>query len=188
MEELTTTSGIVALAAAAAATVALVLLAILAFKLRRLRKKQSLVLGDSGERDLVRHAVEIQQAVEAIRDYTEDVGQKLKSKIDDLELRLRECLSHHSVVRYDAYNEMSGRQSSTLALLDEERSGIVVSSILHRDQARIYVKHLDRGSSEIELSPEEAEAVKAAFERSQAISDLSGDEPSAAYENRIPGA
>ena len=46
------------------------------------------------------------------------------------------CIAHTSVVRYDAMNELSGQQSSTVALLDERRTGVVISSILHRDQAR----------------------------------------------------
>jgi ATP-dependent Clp protease adapter protein ClpS len=58
---------------------------------------------------------------------------------------------------------MSGRQSSSFALLDAHRSGIVVSSILHREQARVYVKRVHNGQSELDLSPEELEAIEAAF-------------------------
>jgi len=65
-------------------------------------------------------------------------------------------------VRYDAYNEMSGRQSTTIALLDTERSGLVLSSIAHRDQARVYVKEVVAGRGELQLSPEEEEAVRLA--------------------------
>jgi hypothetical protein len=67
------------------------------------------------------------------------------------------------MVRYDAYNELSGAQSSSLALLDTHRSGVVVTSIVHRDQARIYLKQLTLGASEIELSPEEQQAVDRAL-------------------------
>ena len=49
------------------------------------------------------------------------------------------------MIRYDAYNEMSGRQSSSMALLDEKGTGVVMSSILHRDQARLYVKGVRDG-------------------------------------------
>jgi ATP-dependent Clp protease adapter protein ClpS len=66
-------------------------------------------------------------------------------------------------VRYDAYNEMSGQQSSSVALLDSHRSGVVVSSIAHRDQARVYVKQVHNGQSELELSPEEQEAIETAM-------------------------
>ena len=69
------------------------------------------------------------------------------------------------MIRYDAYNEMSGRQSSSMALLDEKGTGVVLSSILHRDQARLYVKGVRDGTPEVELSPEEDEAVRTALGR-----------------------
>jgi len=58
---------------------------------------------------------------------------------------------------------MSGRQSSSLALLDKRRSGLVLSTILHRDHARVYVKHVQDGEGDLELSPEEREAVETAL-------------------------
>jgi hypothetical protein len=57
---------------------------------------------------------------------------------------------------------MSGRQSSSIALLDEKGTGVVMSSILHREQARLYAKGIRDGQSDVELSPEENEAVEAA--------------------------
>jgi hypothetical protein len=77
--------------------------------------------------------------------------------------RIDGCVAYTSLVRYDAWGEMSGQQSSTMALLDSRRSGVVVSSILHRDQARVYVKQVREGESELELSPEEREAIEAAM-------------------------
>ena len=58
---------------------------------------------------------------------------------------------------------MSGRQSASIALLDTTRSGIVLSSIHHRDQARLYAKQVRDGEAEIALSPEEEEAVRLAL-------------------------
>jgi hypothetical protein len=57
---------------------------------------------------------------------------------------------------------MSGRQSSSIALLDENGTGVVMSSILHREQARLYAKGVKDGQSDVELSPEENEAIEAA--------------------------
>ncbi|HEX3690187.1 MAG TPA: DUF4446 family protein, partial [Solirubrobacteraceae bacterium] len=67
---------------------------------------------------------------------------------------------HRALVRYDAYNEMSGHQSLSIALLDSNRSGIVLSSIHHRDQARLYAKQVTAGTPELKLSPEEEEALR----------------------------
>jgi hypothetical protein len=51
----------------------------------------------------------------------------------------------------------------SIALLDEEQSGIVLSCIHHRDQARVYAKQVHGGQGELELSPEESEAVRLAL-------------------------
>ena len=80
------------------------------------------------------------------------------------EQRLDGAIAYRSLVRYDAYGEMSGRQSTSIALLDATRSGIVLSSIHHRDQARLYAKQVNDGRGELELSPEEDEAIRLALE------------------------
>lgn len=162
MNDLTSTVGIVALAAGAVAVVALVTAAILAFRLRRVRSEQRAVLGDRRE-DLVSHAAALQNQFTALNDYVEDVVARLDGRMATAEGRLDGAVSYSSLVRYDAYGEMSGRQSVSIALLDATRSGIVLSSIHHRDQARFYAKRVRDGESEIELSPEEAEAIAAAL-------------------------
>jgi hypothetical protein len=159
VDELTTTEGIAALAAGGVALAALVLAVILGFKLRRLRSGQRTVLGDSENRDLVAHAAELQEAFVQLRDWVEDTAQGLERRMGEAEGRIDGCVTYRSLVRYDAYGEMSGRQSSSVALLDAHRSGVVVSSILHRDQARVYVKQIHEGESELDLSPEEREAI-----------------------------
>ena len=68
-----------------------------------------------------------------------------------------------ALVRFDAYNEMSGRQSTSIALLDAHGSGLVLTSIHHRDQARVYAKQVTEGRGELELAPEEEEAVRIAL-------------------------
>jgi hypothetical protein len=59
--------------------------------------------------------------------------------------------------------EMTGRQSSSVALLDSNGNGVVMSSILHREQARLYAKQIVGGRSELELSPEEQQALQTAM-------------------------
>jgi hypothetical protein len=163
MDELTTTQGIVALAAAGVAAVALILAIVLAFKLRRMRGAQKAVLGGNGARDLVVHAEQLEKGFTDMRDWVEESIEHFERRMQSTESRLDGCVAYRSLVRYDAYNELSGHQSSSLALLDARKSGVVVSSIVHRDQARLYVKQLQEGESEIALSPEEQEAVDTAL-------------------------
>ena len=76
-----------------------------------------------------------------------------------------ESVRNISIVRYDAYEDAGGNQSASLAVLDSQRTGVVVSAIQGRDYARIYMKELDRGRPSVALSPEEAEAVERAMSR-----------------------
>ena len=165
MDGLNSTEGIVALAGAALGLIALVLAIVLAFKLRRLRAAQRRVLGEAGELDLIEHAARLEQGFVALRDWVEETAQGIETRMGSAEDRIDGCVTYRSLIRYDAYGEMSGRQSSSIALLDSHQSGVVMSSILHRENARVYVKQLHEGNSELELSPEEQEAVAAALER-----------------------
>ena len=163
MDSLTTTQGIVALSAAGVAAASLLLAIFLAVRLRMLRSAQRAVLGEGDRRDLVVHAQQLELGFTQLRDWLEESMEHLERRMGELESRVDGCVAHTAMVRYDAYNELSGHQSSSLALLDSRRSGVVVSSIVHRDQARIYVKQLREGEAEIELSPEEQAAVEAAL-------------------------
>ena len=168
-QQLTGTVGIIAIAAAAVAVVALIVTAALAVRLRRVRADQRVVLGDQRQ-DLVTHAAQLQTEFKALNDYLQDVAARLDTRMGVAEERLDGVIAYRSLVRYDAYGEMSGRQSTSIALLDASRSGIVLSSIHHRDQARIYAKQVHAGRGELELSPEENEAIRIALEGDQPAS------------------
>lgn len=163
MSHLTSTEGIVAIAAAGLALVALVLAIVLAVKLRHLRAAQSAVLGGAEARDLVAHSEAIGTGFAELREWVEESLERVEARMTADEGRTDGCIAFRALVRYDAYGEMSGHQSSSLALLDTHRSGVVVSSILHREQARMYVKQVVNGESELELSPEEREAIDTAL-------------------------
>lgn len=169
MNGLSSTAGEVAIAAAAVAVLAVLLCGLLALRLRRLRADQRAVLGDGQQADdLVSHAASLQREFEALYDYVERSDQGLNSRLDQAEGRLDRAVAYLALIRYDAYGEMSGRQSTSIALLDAHRSGLVLSSIHHRDQARLYAKKVHEGQAEIELSPEEDEAVRMALGQDRA--------------------
>jgi hypothetical protein len=160
---ITDTQGIIAIAAAATAVLALSGCVALSVSLRRLRRAQRLVLGEGQERDVVDHAAALQEGFQALGSYVEEEASRLDGRLASVEATLRGRIAHRALVRYDAYNELSGHQSMSIALLDDEQSGIVLSCIHHRDQARVYGKQVHGGRGELELSPEEAEAVRLAL-------------------------
>ena len=106
------------------------------------------------------HAASLQHQFEALYGYVQEAAERLESRMETAEHRLDGPVAYRALIRYDAYGEMSGRQSTSIALLDANRSGVVLSSIHHRDQARLYAKEVREGKPELELSPEEDEAVK----------------------------
>ncbi len=163
VRELNSTVGIVAIAAGAVAILSLACVAALAMRLRRVRRDQRVVLGDEPA-DLVEHAAGLQSQFDSLGEYVQDAAHRLEGRMTDAEHRLDHAIAYRSLVRYDAYGEMSGRQSTSIALLDATRSGVVLSAIHHRDQARIYSKQVHEGQAELELSPEEDEALRLAME------------------------
>ena len=162
MSELDSTVGIVAIAAAGVAVLSLIAVGALALRLRRVRRAQKTVIGDA-DRDVVAHAADLERKLADDAHRLEAASTDLSERIDEVERRLQTVVSRSAVIRYDAYNEMTGRQSSSIALLDESATGIILSSILHREQARFYAKWVVDGKSELDLSPEEEEAIAEAM-------------------------
>jgi hypothetical protein len=70
-----------------------------------------------------------------------------------------------ALVRYDAFEDLSGRLSFSLAIMDDNGDGITLTSIASTSETRLYAKALARGMGEHALSPEEEQAVKAALTR-----------------------
>lgn len=163
MNELTEPAGLAALAAGALALVALLLAIVLAVKLRRLRAAQEVVLGPEGRADLVAHASDLRTAFEALHGRVEEVAGRLDSRMGAAEARLDGAIARRGLVRYDAYQELSGHQSTSLALLDAAGNGVVLSCLAGRDAARLYCKQVHDGRGERELSPEEDEAIRVAL-------------------------
>jgi hypothetical protein len=150
----------VAIAACVAAGLALVVCLALWLRLAHVKTAQSVVLG-SGSGDLLDFAVSLQGRVDDLHRAVDEVAAGL-SRVDR---RVDGSLTNTAVVRYDAYEGTGGQQSASVALLDANRTGTVLTAIQGRDYARIYVKDLDRGRSSVALSPEEQEAVDRAMAR-----------------------
>lgn len=149
---------LIALGAAVLAIADLALAAWFLVWMRRVRHAQRALL--AGENvDLVEFAVGMQTRQEQV----ERASAEVQAALIEAGTRIDGCLQHRAVVRYDAYVDAGGRQSTSIALLDSLGSGLVVSAIQDRSYARIYVKDVSLGASaDVALSPEEQQAVDAA--------------------------
>ncbi|MGI8522633.1 MAG: DUF4446 family protein [Nocardioides sp.] len=83
----------------------------------------------------------------------------LRQEVAALRLEAADALRHVAVVRYDAFGDMGGHLSWSLALLDAGGNGLVLTSIHGRSEARTYAKSIAEWTCSQQLSPEEDEAI-----------------------------
>ena len=160
MDVSATVAAAIAVAGCVLAAGGLVLAWVSWVRVRRLREAQRVLVG-GGRKDLVEFAVALQGRIDDLHRSVDEVA----SGLVRVDRRVDESVRNVSIVRYDAYEDTGGHQSASLAVLDSQRTGVVVTAIQGRDYARIYMKELDRGRASVALSPEEAEAVERAMSR-----------------------
>ena len=83
----------------------------------------------------------------------------LRQEVAALKAEAVDSLRHLSVVRYDAFGDVGGHLSWSIALLDDAGHGVVLTSIHGRSEARTYAKSITGWTCEQQLSPEEDEAI-----------------------------
>lgn len=118
-------------------------------KYRRLMRGAS---GKNIEELIVTNVKKIEQAKEE----TEYVKQMYKS----VDQRLRECIRKVSVVRYRAFEDVGSDLSYSIAFLDENANGVIMTGIFGRNESTTYAKPIDNGISRYDLSSEEQQALK----------------------------
>lgn len=84
----------------------------------------------------------------------------LEKSRDELRLRLKGCLQNLKVVRYNAFENTGSDLSYSVALVDEENNGVVLSSIYGREENRCYAKPVTAGKSHYTLSKEEEQVLR----------------------------
>lgn len=87
---------------------------------------------------------------------------ELKKRILDLEERAQTSKRYVGLVRYDAFADVGGSQSFALAVFDERGDGFVTTSLVGRNDCRVYCKSLAGGRSPHALSQEEERAIREA--------------------------
>ena len=86
----------------------------------------------------------------------------LRQEVAALRAEARGALRHLGLVRYDAFADVGGRLSWSLALVDDGGNGVVLTAIHGRSEARSYAKSLAGWTCEQPMSPEEEDAVASA--------------------------
>ena len=149
----------ISIALSVCCVVLLVLVIISLCKLKRLKRRvDSLTRGKDTEsmEDII---LSYLQRVESLEEGEEITRAALTAIKDNLKITYQK----KGLVKYDALREMSGALSYSLALLDKENNGVLISSMYSREGCYTYAKDIVNGESKINLSEEEAEALKQAM-------------------------
>ena len=108
---------------------------------------------------------------ESMKERVEEIESILKvtkqnrMEIKEINKKLDRNYQKVGIVKYDAFNEMGGKLSFALAMLDGNNSGWVINAMHSREGCYTYVKEILKGESYVELAEEEAEELdKAIFE------------------------
>jgi hypothetical protein len=92
---------------------------------------------------------------------------ELRERLQASEEWMDHAISYASIVRYDAFENVSGNQSFAIALQNSKGDGILINAVSGRDQARIYGKSVSGGISDGTLTPEEKQAIIKALTRAK---------------------
>lgn len=98
------------------------------------------------------------ERLDALAKLVEDV----RGRLPTVEERAMASVQRVGIVRFNPYGDTGGQQSFVLALLDARLSGFVISSLHSRQATRVYLKQINAGRSETQLSEEETEALRQA--------------------------
>jgi len=88
--------------------------------------------------------------------------EKLSKELTDLKKESKFSIQKIRMIRFNPFSEVGGGQSFSVALLDANDNGVVITSLFTREGNRVYGKPIKQGQSEYQLSDEEKEAIKQA--------------------------
>jgi hypothetical protein len=127
-------------------------------RLQRYHRNQYVIMGSRGNVDIVEHVASMDDKLANMRVALEDLTLVAR----DHDVRIDGTLARIGVVRFDAYQDLGGRQSAAVAFLNSQGNGVVITTVVSRDFARMYVKLIKDNVPDIPLAPEEVEALEQA--------------------------
>ena len=140
------------------AALALVVAVGVAFQLASLRRRLAALPKDGNIVDMLRSIDSDLAQVEA---RVADMAPRLAT----VERKLPRALSYTGVVTYDAFGDIGGKLSRSIALLDSTGDGLVISLLVGRNDTLFYTKEVRSGAGTEQLSPEETAAISRAMGR-----------------------
>jgi hypothetical protein len=133
----------------------LVLFIIILIQLNKLKKKYRQMINGS-------QAENMEEVVITIQNKINEIFQNSNAQAEEISLLkayVRKMKSKLGIVRYNAFGQQGNDLSFSLAIVDEQLDGVVLTGIHNREETYLYAKPLDQGQSKYSLSPEEKEII-----------------------------
>ncbi len=137
----------------------IVLLIVVLIKQKKLNTKYKAFMGGSNAHTL--EEIILKRFVDIDRLIASDARKEME--INDIKENLCKVYQKTGIVKYDAFNEMGGKLSFALAVLDKENTGYVINAMHSREGCYTYIKEIIRGESFIQLGTEEKKAIDMAI-------------------------
>lgn len=144
---------------AAVCVILMVCVIINLFQTNKLKKKYKSFLSGKNAKSLEETLIERLKQIDELRDANRENEKKLKLLFKDMQVTFQKF----GLVKYDAFNEMGGKLSFSLALLNKSNDGFVMNAVHSREGCYTYVKEIIDGNSVISLAEEEQEALDMAM-------------------------
>lgn len=84
----------------------------------------------------------------------------MKEKFKEMTSKYKKCIQKFSIIRYRAFEDVGSDLSFSIALLDGDNNGVIITGIYGRDESTTYAKPIDKGMSRYELSREENQVLQ----------------------------
>ncbi|QBE96013.1 hypothetical protein PMF13cell1_01540 [Blautia producta] len=130
----------------------------LSLGLNRLNRKYTLFMKGKDGQSLERLFKRKFDLIEKLVRSTDDNGEE----IDKIWKVMDKSLNKYGIVKYDAFEDMGGKLSFVLAMLDKNNTGFLLNAIHSRENCFLYIKEIVNGESYVVLSEEEVEALRQA--------------------------
>ena len=125
-------------------------------RLSRLERKYKMFMKGSDAQSLEKTFMRKFAQIDRLYEAKENHEQTIKSIVKNF----RVIFSKYGVEKYDAFDDVGGKLSFALALLDKENTGLILNAVHSRDNCFLYLKEIVKGESYVMLSQEEVEALR----------------------------
>ncbi len=144
---------------AALVLIMIILLMIFIIQMVKLKKRYAIFMqgndAKSLEETLIYRLEQVDELIEA--------NASNERNIDTIFTNMKDCFQKIGLVKYDAFNEMGGKLSFSLCMLNEKNTGYIINAMHSREGCYTYVKEIIDGNAIIQLAEEEEQALEQAL-------------------------